>query len=119
MPSCADVNCTHPDCDTGWILQDEKGGDISECPGCPRARIPDLTAEAGALLNQLRVLRWHLMHGDVTQGLLRLLEKRGAARRGVLSCFVRRKCSARGKLVSRMAHEGESYDRRTVDGPAV
>lgn len=33
LPSCADVACTHPDCDPGWLkLRDRKGGDPAEWP---------------------------------------------------------------------------------------
>jgi protein gp37 len=50
MPSCADVNCTHPDCDPGCMkLLDKKGGDISEWPQIVRVReFPALHAAAEA-----------------------------------------------------------------------
>ncbi len=33
LPSCADIQCTHPDCDPGWLkLKNRKGGDMSEWP---------------------------------------------------------------------------------------
>ncbi|MGZ4844174.1 MAG: hypothetical protein ACXVJ1_05630 [Candidatus Angelobacter sp.] len=41
MPSCASIDCTHPDCDPGWMkLCDKKGGDISEWPQIVRVREP-------------------------------------------------------------------------------
>jgi protein gp37 len=48
MPSCASVECTHPDCDPGWMkLRDTKGGDMEEWPAYLRVReFPKLTMEA-------------------------------------------------------------------------
>ncbi len=40
LPSCASLDCTHPDCDPGWIqLADRKGGDMKEWKRAPQLRV--------------------------------------------------------------------------------
>lgn len=39
IPSCADMDCTHPDCGVEWLkLRDRKGGDMAEWPEDLRVR---------------------------------------------------------------------------------
>jgi hypothetical protein len=39
IPTCASIECTHPDCSTEWLnLKDKKGGDMTEWPADLRVR---------------------------------------------------------------------------------